>query len=130
LNCWMPIKQPTIIHRRLVFWLLRSPKCLKFSQSRIFACVHLTWELVHFQCDSTWNINFRPQIDYTKMPKFETSVHILMQHHPMSINMHGLIEVRWIGGEIALYVSSKTVIYSVMKNSFFKYTKFGVLTVV
>ncbi len=105
-------------------------KSLKFSAIQNFACVQLTWELVHFYCSSTWNDNFRPQIDFTKIPKFEACVHILIQHHPKSINVHDLIEVRGIGGEIALYVSSKTVIYSVIKTVFDEHTKFRVLTVV
>jgi hypothetical protein len=63
------------------------------------------------------------------MPNFEASVHILVQHHPMSINVHDLIEVRGIDGEIALLLSSKTVIYSVVKNVFSSHTKLRVVTV-
>jgi hypothetical protein len=52
------------------------------------------------------------------MLNFEVPVHILMQHYPMSINMHAFIEVQGIGGENAHQLSSKTVIYSVKMNAF------------
>jgi hypothetical protein len=103
---------------------------MKFSAIQNFARVELTWESVYFSGASTWNVYFRPQIDFTKKPKFAASVHIMMHHHPRSINMHDLIEVQGIGGEIAHFMSSKTVIYSVIKYQFFKYTNFRVVTVV
>ena len=52
-----------------------------------------------------------------------------MQHHITSINVHYLIEVRGIGGDIALYLSSKTVNYSDTNNTFSFHTKLRVLTV-
>jgi hypothetical protein len=44
--------------------------------------------------------------------------------------VHYLIEVRGIDGEILLSVSTKTVIYSVVKNDFLLHTKFRVVTAV
>jgi hypothetical protein len=52
------------------------------------------------------------------MPKIAASAHALMKHHPTSMIVRDLIDLQGIGGEIALYISSKTVIYSVIKNIF------------
>jgi hypothetical protein len=82
--------------------------------SSLFMCVHVE---CHFQA-ANWLYQTR---------KFEASVHIQMQHHPTSINVHYLIELRGIDGEIVLFVSTKT---SVVKKNFSRRTKLRVVTVV
>jgi hypothetical protein len=62
-----------------------------------FWLVKLTQELVHFRFASTWNVNFRPQIDFTNSSNDAESVHLVVQANPTSLKMHGLCVVRGIG---------------------------------
>ena len=84
--------------------------------SRIFVRVQRTRESVHFPHASTWNVNFRPQIDFSKKPMSAASVHLLIQPTSMSTDAHYLRTHRGIGLDIALSIYVKTVIDSVIKN--------------
>ena len=55
-----------------------------------FGHVQLRWELVYLCGASTWNVNFREQIDLTNSLNDVESVHLVVQASPTSLKMHGL----------------------------------------